>query len=221
MDLNRTPSRYDRQADLVPQQRLAELKTTVIGVGAIGRQVAIQLTAIGVRNLQIVDFDTVDLSNVTTQGYPNSKIGLLKVAALSEDLQMIDPSIRLEQVPERWQPHLRPGEAVFCGVDSISARTAIWKNVNVRCQFWCDGRMLGEVVRILTVSEDAGRRRYPTTHFDQSEAQAGRCTSRSTIYTANIAAGLMVHQFTRWLRQVSIEPDLSLNLLASELFTAS
>ena len=77
--------------------------------------------------------------------------------------------------------------------------------------------MLGEVLRILTVADEFGRSHYPTTLFESSEAQAGRCTARSTIYTANIAAGLMLHQFTRWLRQVPVDRDLSLNLLAGEL----
>jgi len=53
------------------------------------------------------------------------------------------------------------------------------------------------------------------------EAQPGRCTARSTLYVASIAAGLMIHQFTRWLRGLPIEPDLSFNLLASELTAAS
>jgi len=38
-------------------ERLHTCKATVIGVGAIGRQVALQLTSIGIRWLQIVDFD--------------------------------------------------------------------------------------------------------------------------------------------------------------------
>jgi len=53
----------------VPSERLAQLLVTVIGVGAIGRQVALQLAAIGVRQLQLVDFDRVDNTNITTQGY--------------------------------------------------------------------------------------------------------------------------------------------------------
>ena len=47
-------------------------------------------------------------------------------------------------------------------------------------------------------------------------AQPGRCTARSTIYTANIAAGIMLHQFARWLRRLPIDRDTSLNLLAGE-----
>ena len=77
--------------------------------------------------------------------------------------------------------------------------------------------MLGETIRILTVGDEFGRQGYRKSLFPQSEAQTGSCTSRSTIYAASIAAGLMVHQFTRWLRDIPIDCDLSVNLLASEL----
>jgi sulfur carrier protein ThiS adenylyltransferase len=77
--------------------------------------------------------------------------------------------------------------------------------------------MLGEVIRVLTVSDGQGRSHYPTTLFAQSEAEPGRCTARSTIYAASVAAGLMLHQLTRWLRRLPTDPDVSLNLLASEL----
>jgi molybdopterin-synthase adenylyltransferase len=69
---------------------------------------------------------------------------------------------------------------------------------------------------VLAVADDVGGAHYPTTLFAQTEAQPGRCTARSTIYAANIAAGLMVHQFTRWLRGIPVEPETSLNLLAAE-----
>ena len=108
-------------------------------------------------------------------------------------------------------------DVVFCCVDTISARKAIWRAVRDKCQFWCDGRMLGEVTRILSVAGSVGHEHYATTLFPQAEAQAGSCTSRSTIYCASIAAGLMLHQFTRWLRGVPVDPDIALNLLAGEL----
>jgi len=87
-------------------------------------------------------------------------------------------------------------------------------------QFWSDGRMLGEVMRILTVVDDAGRRHYPTTLFEQAEAQTGACTSKGTIYIAAIAAGLMVQQFCRWLLKLPVDQDPSFNLLASDLAVA-
>jgi hypothetical protein len=209
--------RFSRQADLVPTARLQSITATVIGVGAIGRQVALQLAALGIRKLQLIDFDTVELTNVTTQGYRYAEIGLYKVEATALAIGEIDAAIEVAKVLDRFRPRHAGSEAVFCCVDSISARSAIWRAVNLTTQFWCDGRMLGEVIRILTADQDAGRTHYPETLFDQSEAQAGSCTARSTIYTANIAAGLMLHQFSRWLRNSAVEPDLTLNLLAAEL----
>lgn len=209
--------RFVRQAELVPRMQLARILVTVIGVGAIGRQVALQLASLGAPRLQLVDFDLVDASNVTTQGYLQSDLGLPKVAALQQSMLKIDPQLAVHTIEDRYRPSHIVGEAVFCCVDSISARQAIWRSVGPSCRFWTDGRMLGETIRILTVADDQGREHYPTTLFTQSEAQAGSCTARSTIYTANIAAGLMLHQFVRWLRREPIDAELSLNLLASEL----
>jgi sulfur carrier protein ThiS adenylyltransferase len=77
--------------------------------------------------------------------------------------------------------------------------------------------MLGEIIRVLTAADADSRRHFPTTLFRQSQAQTGRCTAHGAIYTANIVAGLMTHQLTRWLREIPVDSDLTLNLLAAEL----
>jgi hypothetical protein len=209
-------NRFARQEELVPHERLRDLKVSVVGVGAIGRQVALQLAAVGVSNLQLIDFDGVDWSNVTTQGYLAIDVGRPKTEATAEAVRGIDSAIDLELVKDRYRPRHHVGEATFCCVDSISARAAIWRSSGSQCRFWADGRMLGEVIRVLVVADEVGRGHYSTTLFRQSEAQPGRCTARSTIYTANIAAGLILHQFARWLRNQPVDRDTSLNLLASE-----
>ena len=195
-----------------------ELTATVIGVGAVGRQVALQLAAIGVPRLQLIDFEMVELTNVTTQGYfAETDLGQPKVEATRRTLLQLEPELRVTCIPDRFRPAHEIGEAVFCCVDTISARTAIWRSVRDRCRFWADGRMLGEVLRVLVAHHEPSRKHYITTLFPQDEAQAGRCTSRSTIYAASICAGLMLHQFTRWLRGLAVDQDTSLNLLANEL----
>jgi len=83
--------------------------------------------------------------------------------------------------------------------------------------FYCDGRMSAEVLRVLTACDAESRRHYPTTLFRTEEAFVGPCTAKTTIYCANIAAGLMVAQFTKYLRQLPVEADVQMNLLASEL----
>jgi sulfur carrier protein ThiS adenylyltransferase len=209
--------RFVQQRGLVPAERLSELLITVIGVGAIGRQVALQLAAIGARRLQIVDFDCVDTTNVTTQGYSAEDVGVLKVRAMERAIERLDSTICVELIEDRYRPKLAIGEVVFCCVDSIETRAAIWRSAGRQTAFWADGRMLAETIRILVAADAAGRAHYPTTLFASSEAQPGSCTARSTIYTANVAAGLMLHQFYRWLRRQPTDNDQSLNLLASEL----
>jgi molybdopterin-synthase adenylyltransferase len=209
--------RFERQAELVPRERLEAMSVTVIGVGAIGRQVALQLAAIGARRLKLVDFDTVELTNVTTQGYLAADVGIPKVTATMLAVNQIDLEVEVTGVVDRYRPTVELGEAVFCCVDPIAAHSAIWKTAGGRCAFWCDGRMRGEVMRVLTAVDPGSRQQYGRSLFAAEEAQIGSCTARSTIYTASIAAGLMVHQFTRWLRGLSLDADLSLNLLASEL----
>ena len=208
--------RFERQADLVPQERLQDLSVTVIGVGAVGRQVALQLTAIGVRQISLIDFDTVEATNITTQGYRAGDVGCAKVEATAAALRQLDPDVDVRPVQDRFRPRHEIGEAVFCCVDSISARQAIWNSAGQLCGYWADGRMLGETMRVLTAAGQNGREHYPTTLFDQSEALVGRCTARSTIYAASITAGMMVHQFTRWLRGLPTDADVLLNLLAGE-----
>ncbi|MFH1268859.1 MAG: ThiF family adenylyltransferase [Planctomycetota bacterium] len=208
--------RFTRQEDLVPRERLASVTATVIGIGAIGRQVALQLAAVGVPRLQLVDFDVVEPANVTTQGYLHDEVGQSKVQAAQRAVWAIDPGISVETVLDRYRPQVKIGEAVFCCVDSIAARAAIWRSAASRCEFWSDGRMMGETLRVLAADEEHGRDHYPQTLFAQSEAQPGRCTARSTIYSASLAAALMVHQFTRWLRRLPVERDVLLNLLAGE-----
>ena len=213
--------RYSRQTTLVPRSALRDLEVTVIGVGAIGRQVALQLASLGAPSLRLIDCDRVELANVTSQGYWLSDLGLAKVTATGRAVRRIDASIRLDLIEDRYRPAMTAGDAVFCCVDSITARQTIWRSVGQRCRFWCDGRMLGEVMRILAVTNSDERAYYPTTLFEESDAVAGACTARGVIYTAAISAGLMVHQFCRWLRGQPTERDLALNLLAGELILSS
>jgi hypothetical protein len=214
--MNPQSSRFARQESLVPRAPLGGMTATVIGVGAIGRQVALQLAAIGVPRLQLIDFDVVDETNVTTQGYLVADVGQLKTAAARAAIHRLDPVIIVETIEDRCRPKQELGQAVFCCVDSISARAAIWRSACRSLRFWADGRMLGEIMRILALADETGRGHYEGTLFRQAEAQQGACTARSTIYAASIAAGLMVHQFTRWLRGLPVDSDATFNLLSGE-----
>jgi len=211
--------RFERQSEHVPRDRMPEM-VTVIGCGAIGRNVALQLAAIGVPKLQLFDFDTVEEGNLCTQGWAKRHMDWMKVTALGS---VIDDKyageVYVEEIGDRYRPKYTIGDAVFCCVDSITAREKIWRSVRKSAKFWCDGRMMGETGQVYTSTVPEVDQFYDTTLFSQDEAYPGRCTARSTIYCAQFCANLMIHQFTRWLRRIECDRKLCFNLLASEMWT--
>ena len=64
--------RYSRQiavkeVGIVGQESLLRSKVAIVGCGALGSMVAMQLAGAGVGRLCIADFDTVDVSNLQRQ----------------------------------------------------------------------------------------------------------------------------------------------------------
>ena len=111
--------RYSRQEDIVPRQRILDCKATVIGVGAIGRQVAIQLTAVGVPYIQLIDFDVVEESNIASQGYLQDDLERYKVDATADICQQINHQLSVEVVKDRFKRSMNIGNCVFICVDSL------------------------------------------------------------------------------------------------------
>jgi hypothetical protein len=212
-----TNERYSRQQDIIPADRLIGCKATVIGIGAIGRQVALQLAAIGVPWLQLIDPDTVEESNLASQGYLERDLGRPKVQATGEQCQQINGNLEVLELDERFKRSHQIGHIIFNCVDSIETRQHIWNVVKEHVQFYCDGRMSAEVMRVLTVCEPPAYEYYPTTLFPQAQAYAGSCTAKSTIYCGNVAAGIMLSQLTKHLRYLPVEMDVQFNLLSMEL----
>ena len=213
--------RFSRQADIVPRERILDCKATVIGVGAIGRQVASQLAAIGLPWMQLVDHDVVEESNIASQGYFEDDLKRFKVHATADICQQTNPRLELYTINERFRRTTKIGNILFCCVDKIETRRLIWESVKDKVNFFCDGRMSAEVLRIVTACDDKSRQYYPQTLFTTEQAQAGPCTAKTTIYCANIAAGFMLAQFTKYLRLLAVDPDIQINLLASELNVGS
>lgn len=206
-----------RQRDIVPPEPLATCRATVIGVGAVGRQVALQLAAMGVPWLQLIDFDTVEVVNLACQGYLEDDLGKPKVQATADLCRRLNSQVQIQIIPERFRRSQEVGNIVFTCVDSIATRKVIWESTRDRASLFVDGRMAAEVLRVLAVYDQASAAHYPTTLFTAEQAYAGACTAKSTIFTANICAGLMVSRLARWLRRFPLEPDITINLLTDEL----
>ncbi len=73
------------------QEKLLKAKVAVAGLGGLGSHVAIALARAGVGHLHLVDFDTVDLTNLNRQHYFLRHLGCKKTEAMKEQIMEINP----------------------------------------------------------------------------------------------------------------------------------
>ena len=73
------------------QEKLAEGRVAVAGLGGLGSNVAVFLARIGVGHLHLIDFDVVDLTNLNRQQYFLEHVGVYKTEALCSLLRKINP----------------------------------------------------------------------------------------------------------------------------------
>lgn len=211
-----------RQRDLIPAEELQQAKAIVIGVGAIGRQVAIQLSAVGVGRIKLIDFDAVGPENLAPQGFMEKDIGQPKVNAVTDICRAINSEINIAPTNARFNSLHFTGGVLFCCVDSIETRKRIFEATEKRFDLFVDGRMSAEFMRILTAYDDKSKEFYKSELFPANEAHRGACTAKSTIYCANVAAGMMVAQFAKWLRGIRpLDCDIHLNTLTNEMMAKS
>jgi sulfur carrier protein ThiS adenylyltransferase len=96
---------------------LSDKTVGIAGCGGLGSNCAVALARIGIGHLIIVDFDSVDVSNLNRQYYFRHQIGEKKVLALAENIHGIDENIRITAVDTK----LDADEivTVFAGCDVV------------------------------------------------------------------------------------------------------
>ena len=77
-------------------KKLKEKKVCILGLGGLGSNVAILLARAGIGSLKLVDFDTVEASNLNRQQYRISHIGLKKTEVMKTIVKEINPFVEVE-----------------------------------------------------------------------------------------------------------------------------
>ena len=94
--------RYSRhlivpEVGLEGQRKIKAARVLLVGAGGLGSPAALYLTAAGVGTLGLVDFDTVDVSNLQRQIlFDTTQLGDRKTAAASARLRALNPGVTLE-----------------------------------------------------------------------------------------------------------------------------
>jgi molybdopterin/thiamine biosynthesis adenylyltransferase len=117
------------------QERLRDCKVALLGMGGVGSHISLDLLGLGVRDLRIVDFDKIELSNLNRQVlYTEADIGQRKLPAALKRLQAYYPAadidgqeLRLGSVRD-VETVVADRDFVICCVDRPKVHVNLWVN---------------------------------------------------------------------------------------------
>lgn len=196
------------------------LGATIIGAGATGSRVFEQLISLGVEDINVFDFDTVESHNIGNQVYDTSDIGNHKVHALRSYCErklgyvpnnthfrksrfMASSNRRLWQnsaLPEKLSRTLLP-HVVFLLVDSMDQRRKIGEYLKTRetCAYIIETRMGSTYGYSYCFNPhiDEEYDRWAATLFEDEEVETpGVCRTQITVgSTAQLIASLAVSSY--------------------------
>jgi adenylyltransferase/sulfurtransferase len=134
MELNNDEiRRYSRhlslpEVGLAGQKRIKATSVLCIGAGGLGSPIAIYLAAAGIGKIGIVDFDTVDYSNLQRQIlHTDADVGRSKALSAKETIQGINPNCEVVLYNTRISAEnaldlIRPYDIVVDGTDNFPTR---------------------------------------------------------------------------------------------------
>lgn len=99
------------------QDRLADSRVLIVGLGGLGSPAALYLAAAGVGHLVLADFDRVDLSNLQRQIiHRSADLGRFKVESARDALRRLNPKVRVTALDRRTNWDLLNEQIVLADV---------------------------------------------------------------------------------------------------------
>jgi adenylyltransferase/sulfurtransferase len=126
-------NRYSRhiimpQVGPAGQRKIMEASVLIIGAGGLGSPIAVYLALAGIGKIGIVDFDTVDISNLQRQIlHQNEDIGKPKVQSAQETINAYNPDVEVvtheePQTSENAMEIISQYDYIINGADNFAAR---------------------------------------------------------------------------------------------------
>ncbi len=151
------------------QQRIAEGKVLLIGVGGIGCAAAAYLASSGVGQISVCDFDTVDATNLGRQVlYAQEHIGELKAEVAAARLRKINPEIEVDAINQRLT-----GDALHAAV--AGADVVLDGSDNFPTRFQVNDACVAESRRLVSGSAIRLEGQLAVFGPDYSESPCYRC----------------------------------------------
>tara|TARA_R110002167_G_scaffold296356_2_gene500785 strand:- start:952 stop:1605 length:654 start_codon:yes stop_codon:yes gene_type:complete len=176
--------------------QLSDIEFHIVGCGAIGSSVAMQLTRLGADNFYMYDFDKVEMPNIGVSQYIDSDIGKLKVEALIGHMKSVNKHIRVEGHLNKFKDYKGSKEGILIlGLDSMKARKEIVQLLT-QCPYKpkvvIDGRMGAEhyqqyIYNNITMSK------YDKNWYSDDDSDPEPCTRKATSYCSNMSGSFIAN----------------------------
>ena len=122
--------RFERERMLIGDEALRRLRTAKValfGVGGVGSAAAEALARGGVGNIDLIDNDTVNITNINRQLCAlDSTVGELKAEAMAKRLRDISPEINVRVLPIFFMPDvefdLSGYDYIIDAIDTVTAK---------------------------------------------------------------------------------------------------
>lgn len=177
----------------------------IVGAGSTGSFVAYGLARMGVKDITVCDFDSVEAHNLPNQFFAESlieldeegKSSILKVMALKTTIENMVKNFDLKIIPDKVENidlNVRY-DVVISAVDSMEVRKWIYEKV--RCDWIIDPRTGGEFFRMIVCDKNDGddRKNYEKTLHSDGEASPLPCTGTAII---DVAMGVSAEVIQRY-----------------------
>jgi hypothetical protein len=192
-----------RHLDVFSNVAFGARRVDVIGAGATGSRIVLSLAKLGLENLHVWDFDTVESHNIANQAFGQSDIGKLKVEAL-RDLVKQQTGLTITIHNEKVDGSQSLGEVIFLLTDTMASRKEIWNKgirFKMRTKLMIETRMGPDQGRCYTINptKPAQVKGWEGTLYGDEVAPVSACGASITVGpTAEYLSGLAVWQFIRW-----------------------
>jgi molybdopterin/thiamine biosynthesis adenylyltransferase len=175
---------------------LNEYNFHILGCGAIGSAVALQLTRMGAFNFCLYDNDTVDIENVGVSQYTLHDVGHLKVNKLKSKILDINDQVEIMCDDKIFQNYiyLNNNDIIVLGFDSMKSRMdavkALSKWKYSKPYALIDGRMGAEhYMQYALIKPNLSK--YIPIWYTDDEGSEEPCNMKATSYCSNMSGSFI------------------------------
>lgn len=150
--VNYIPSReniFSRSKGILEVGALKDKKVLIIGLGSFGSQIAIELAKAGVGNFALMDFDRVELHNLSRHTATVRDLGRLKTNVIEEAILGKNPYAVVKKYPvdinkdlELLHSEIETADLVICATDNNTSRFNISKALVDKAKVGIFGRAI-------------------------------------------------------------------------------